>query len=730
MLTDLFIRNIDVVNFIYGLVFLILGIIIFSQLRVTEKSEYKLLNVLWLLAFFGVTHGIHEFIEMFTAVKEEFVFLDILGPAFLIISYLFLFLFGYQLINLSMRKKPSIWLPSLIVILFFGIITILEGNSFWNHNRMEILGRYILGFPSAILSAIGLLLYYQSESKKLSEFKIKKYFIYSALFFGIYGALGGLIVSRDSFFPASTINYGSFISLFGFPVLVFRAVTAMGITWSLWYIVDIFNIEEASEHNRAEERIRDQAALLDKAQDAILVRDLEHRIIYWNKSAARLYGFTEEEVIGKNTNELLHKEESPVPTEARKRVIEEGEWAGELQQVTKEGKEIIVESRWTLVHDSEGRPKSILVINTDVTEKKKLLGDIEERKKVEDVLRMFAIALEEAPDGVRIVDPNGYIIYSNKATEEILGFSPEELKGKHADELNVAPEFASRVIIPSIKETGRWAGEVMQTRKDGKEILIWLNTSMVKDSKGEPIAIVGIIRDMTELKEKENLEKQLMQSDKLATIGELAAGTAHEINNPLGNISLYTQMLLKKTKDENTKEKLNVIADEANRAAQIVKGLLDFARKSELKLTPIDINKEIGKVLSVLTPQLKDIKVKTAFEPLPHILADSAQIQQVIMNLLRNSIQSITENGEIIVNTSAKQDQVKISISDNGCGIPKENLDKIFDPFFSTKERGKGTGLGLSISYGIIKRHNGSIEVQSEAGKDTTFTIKLSGLIS
>jgi len=725
MLTDFFISNLDVVFFIYGLVFVILGSIIFSQLRVTEKSEYKLLNIFWLLAFFGVTHGIHEFIELIIVTKEEPVFLRFLGPAFLFISYLCLFLFAYQLINISRRKNLSIWFPSIIVILFYGFLVYLGGNSFWNHNRLEILARYLFGFPGAILSGIGILKYYQSESKKLSEIKVKRYFIYAALFFGSYGILGGLIVPTDSFFPASAINYKSFISLFGVPVIVFRAMNAVGITWSLWHVMNIFNIEEASERRRAEEKIRDQASLLDKAQDAILVRDLEHRIIYWNKSAARLYGFTEKEAIGKNTNELLYKEESPALIEARKRVIEEGDWTGELRQRTKEGKEIIVESRWSLVRDSKGKPKSILVINTDVTEKKKLLGDIEERKKVEEVLRMFAIALEEAPDGVRIVDPNGYIIYSNKSTEKILGFSPEELKGKHVDELNVAPEFASRVIIPAIKETGRWVGEVMQKRKNGKEIPIWLNTSMVKDSKGEPIAIVGITRDITELKEKENLEKQLLQSDKLATIGELAAGTAHEINNPLGNISLYSQMLLKKTEDENTKEKLMVINEEANRAAQIVKGLLDFARQSELKLTRIDINKEIEKVLSIMAPQLKEIRVTTEFDHVPHILADSSQIQQVIMNLLKNSIQSIMKKGEIMIKTTTKNGYVEISISDNGCGIPKEDLNKIFDPFFTTKETGKGTGLGLSISYGIIKRHNGSIEVKSDIGKGTTLTIKL-----
>jgi len=620
MLTDFFIRNLYVGFFIYGLAFLILGIIIFMQLRTTEKSEYKLLNILWLLALFGVTHGIFEFIQMFTAVKEELIFLKILGPAFLFISYLSLFLFGYQLINISRIKRLGIWFPSMIAILFFGFLIYLGGNSFWSKNiLLDILVRYFLGFPGGVLIAIGFLLYYQSESEKLRGIRVKKYFICAALFFGIYGILGGLIVPRDSFFPASAVNYISFTSLFGIPVLIFRAMAAMGIAWSLWYIMNIFNVEEAAGRKHAEERIRNQAALLDKANDAIIVRDLEHRIIYWNKSAARFYGFTEEEAIGKNTALLLYKEESPVLIQARKMVIEKGEWTGELQQRTKEGKEIIVESHWTLVRDSEGKPTSILLINTDVTEKKRLLSDIEERKRTEEALRMFAIALEE----------------------------------------------------------------------------------------------------------KEKLQKQLLQADKLATIGELAAGTAHQINNPLGNISLYTQMLLKNTKDDNTKDKLMIIDDEVNRAASIVKGLLDFARQSELKLSRIDINKEIEKVLSILNPQLNDIKVTTDLGSLPPVLADSGQIQQVIMNLFRNSIQSITENGEIMVKTASNQDHVEISISDNGCGIPRKNLDKIFDPFFTTKEQGKGTGLGLSICYGIIKRHNGSIEVQSEIGNGTVFTIKL-----
>lgn len=340
-------------------------------------------------------------------------------------------------------------------------------------------------------------------------------------------------------------------------------------------------------------------------------------------------------------------------------------------------------------------------------------------------LRQLSTAVEEAPDGIQITDLNGFVIYSNRAVEEIYGFPPYEFKGKHISEMNVDPEFASRVIVPGIKKRGRWVGELLVRHKDGREFPIWLTASIVRGSKGDPIAMVGIIRDITEQKEKEKLEKQLLQADKLATVGQLAAGVAHEINNPLGNISLYAQILMKKTKDMATKEKLTVISNEADRAAHIVKGLLDFARQSELRISQIDINTEIGKVLGILKPQLKDIRVETDLEPLPLIPADSGQMQQVLMNLLTNSIQAITENGEIMVNTKAEKNHVEISISDNGCGIPEENLDRIFDPFFTTKDQGKGTGLGLSISYGIIKRHNGSIQVKSKAGEGTTFKINL-----
>ena len=254
-----------------------------------------------------------------------------------------------------------------------------------------------------------------------------------------------------------------------------------------------------------------------------------------------------------------------------------------------------------------------------------------------------------------------------------------------------------------------------QLTKEGKVIVVESRWTLVRDNEGKPKSILVI---NTDISEKKKLEMQIMQSDKLATLGNLAAGIAHEINNPLTSISLHTQILSNKISDENTNSRLRIIDNEACRAARIVKGLLEFAHRSEPELSLVNINSEIDKVLNILDPKLNGMRVTTILKPLPPIMADGEQIQQVIMNVLMNSVQSITSNGEIMIKTAAEQDTIEINITDNGCGIPEDNIDKIFDPFFTTKNPGEGTGLGLSICYGIIKNHNGSIDMKSEVGKE------------
>jgi len=318
-------------------------------------------------------------------------------------------------------------------------------------------------------------------------------------------------------------------------------------------------------------------------------------------------------------------------------------------------------------------------------------------------------------DAVILIDSQKKILSWNSGAQKIFGYSLEEVAGSKINMLHYpAGEADNQVTMDD---------ENFFKRKDGSTFPGLISNKPLQDSPNTDNVLV--IKDITDQKERSNLEKLLMQSEKLFTLGKLASGVAHEINNPLTAISLHTQIMLKKKWDEKTISRLKIINKETNRAAGIVKSLLEFARQSEPKISSVDINREIDNVLNVLEPQLDLMKITTDLKPLPLIMADSEQIQQVIMDMLTNSIQSVIMDGKIIIKTAAKNDHIEISITDNGCGIPQENIGRIFDPFFTTKKPGEGTGLGLSICYGIIKKHNGSIDVKSEIGAGTTFTIRL-----
>ena len=242
------------------------------------------------------------------------------------------------------------------------------------------------------------------------------------------------------------------------------------------------------------------------------------------------------------------------------------------------------------------------------------------------------------------------------------------------------------------------------------------------------------------INEQINLERQLLQSEKLATIGQLAAGVAHEINNPLANISLYSQLILKefKQKDGNDDEgdelrsfnsniiqKAEVINDQADRAAKIVRNLLDFSRQSEPEISITDINHEFKSALSIIQPMAVNLDIKEEYQDLPEIMADGAQLRQVFVDLMTNAIHAMPQGGTLSLKTEHKDNNIIITIADIGIGIPAENLSKIFDPFFTTKSPDKGTGLGLSICYGIINKQKGSIAVESKVGVGSKFTITL-----
>ena len=226
------------------------------------------------------------------------------------------------------------------------------------------------------------------------------------------------------------------------------------------------------------------------------------------------------------------------------------------------------------------------------------------------------------------------------------------------------------------------------------------------------------------------MQARVAQSERLASLGMLAAGVAHEVNNPLGGILALTSLTVEDMQDDDpNRENLDEVIRQTERCRDIVKGLLDFSRQSKSHTELVDLNKVLEDTLFLLTKQALffNIKLVRNLAPeLPRVMADGAQFQQVLMNILMNAVQAMDERGTIaIVTRRGTPDCVEVTISDTGQGIPPEQIDRIFDPFFTTKASGKGTGLGLSIAYGIVSTHHGTISVRSEVGKGSTFTIRM-----
>jgi len=236
------------------------------------------------------------------------------------------------------------------------------------------------------------------------------------------------------------------------------------------------------------------------------------------------------------------------------------------------------------------------------------------------------------------------------------------------------------------------------------------------------------------LKKLEDVQEDLIQAEKLTSLGQMAASIAHEVNNPLAGVLVYTKLLAKNVaSDTITKEKslnyLNKMDVELTRSSKLIRNLLDFARQSTPTLRLVDTNQVFERAFSIVGHQadLQNIEVNKELSPgLPKVMADFDQLQQVFTNLIMNAIQAMSQGGKLILRTSvSNDDQLKIEVQDTGIGISQENMRKLFTPFFTTKEKGKGVGLGLAVAYGIIQRHQGRIEVHSEEGKGTTFTIHL-----
>ncbi len=374
--------------------------------------------------------------------------------------------------------------------------------------------------------------------------------------------------------------------------------------------LQILATRAASELDRqqVDSRLREQAELLDKAQDAIIVRDLEQRITYWNKSAQRLYGWSTKEALGRPIAKLLYKEPASF-NEATRQVITKGEWVGELHQISKKGNTLIVECRWTLVRDNQGVPRAILAINTDITEKKKL-------------------------------------------------------------------------------------------------------------------------------------EHQFLRAQRMESIGTLAGGIAHDLNNVLAPVIMAVDLLKLSEVDPQKLSLLNTISTSSRRGADMVSQVLSFARGMDGRRVEVQLHHIVNDIEKIVLETFpKNIRITTSIgTDLWSITGDPTQIHQVIINLCVNARDAMPGGGDLSIQAenvmiddnyatfsldARPGPYVSLQIEDTGHGIPGTVLDKIFDPFFTTKEVGKGTGLGLSTTLAIVKSHGGFIQVYSEENRGTRFHIHL-----
>lgn len=510
-------------------------------------------------------------------------------------------------------------------------------------------------------------------------------------------------------------------------------------TTSLQRMVDEKTRELAESRERYRELSRFLNSILESAtQYAIMALDFRGRIMEFNKGAERLFGWTKEEVVEKENIGITippEEREKGIQREIAARTRSEGLCELEMERVRKDGTRFPAHSVVTAMLGPGGRVTGFVEIVGDLTRRRLLERQLRETKEfLENVMA-------SSVDGIVTTDLKGYITFLNRGMEEMLGYTREELLGTHISGIYLRGIDEARQIMTALRARQRVENYEMQILRKDKEVLSIINSaSMLRDGEGNVIGTVGVFKDLTEQKKLQAKLKEtqahLIEASKLRALGELVAGVAHELNNPLMASQTILHVLEKDLhSDCPNRDRLEVIRRCNERIARIVDHLREFSRQSRPELRPLDINLPIENALLITGQQLLDHQIhleRRLAQGLPNVLGDSNQLEQVFLNLIsnaRDALDEVERNKELIIETRAEQRAgrtwVVAGVRDTGPGIPPEILDKVMEPFFTTKPVGRGTGLGLSLCFKIVEDHGGMLELQSQVGVGTEARVLL-----
>jgi two-component system cell cycle sensor histidine kinase/response regulator CckA len=499
---------------------------------------------------------------------------------------------------------------------------------------------------------------------------------------------------------------------------------------------------DITERKELEKKNQRLATLVESADDAIVGLDLNHTITVWNKGAEQLYGYTAEEMIGSSTSLLIPSDLDDEVRLMREQVMQGGQVTRyETVRLRKGGAKIMVAITLSAIRDAEGRIVGLASTARDITDRKRA----EEELLREQVLTKTL--LESLPGIFYVYSyPELRLVRWNKAHETLFGFSAEEVRGRSILEWH-PPENREAVLkaIDAVMKEGQSTLEAPLLTKDGRLIPFFMTGLRIEIR--DQTYVMGVGLDITERRRAEEgkakLEGQLQQAQKMESVGRLAGGVAHDFNNMLGVILGHTEMALEQVDPaQPLHADLEEIRKAAERSAGLTRQLLAFARRQTVAPTVLDLNRTVEGMLTMLE-RLVGENVHIAWQPkvdLWPVMVDPSQIDQLLTNLCVNARDAIADVGTITIETGngaidmaysadhagfAAGEYVLLAVTDDGGGMDKETLSHVFEPFFTTKGMGQGTGLGLATVYGIVKQNNGFINVYSEPGRGTRFTIYL-----